>query len=307
MTPLAAIAAKRGALTLRGRVVRAVRRFFDEHGYLEVETPCRIPAPAPERHIAAIPADGWFLQTSPELCMKRLLAAGYPRIYQLCKCFRQNERGARHLPELTLLEWYRADSDYRAMMDECEALLCSVVARVAPEGRLAYQGTTIDLRRPWPRLTVRDAFARFGSLSMQAALEQDRFDEIMALEIEPRLDRGRPLFLHDYPAACGSLARLAAADPTVAERFELYLGGLELCNAFSELTDAGEQRRRFETELERRRRAGERVYPLPETFLAALPHMPTASGNALGIDRLVMLFADADTIDAVVAFTPQEL
>ena len=294
-------------LIQRARIVHVIRQFFVENRYLEVDTPLRIQAPAPELHIDAEPSGGWFLHTSPELCMKRLLAAGFPRIYQIAKCFRQNERGRRHLPEMTLLEWYTADTDYQAMMDQCQDLILYLVGHLGMDQPLTYQNNTVDLHPPWPRLTVEAAFDRFGSLSMAEALRADRFDEIMGLEIEPRLGLNRPVFLCDYPAACGALARLQPGRPDVAERFELYIGGLELCNGFSELTDPEEQRRRFEADSERRRQSGKATYPMPEAFLQALADMPPASGNALGLDRLVMLLTGEPSIDAVVAFIPEEL
>jgi elongation factor P--(R)-beta-lysine ligase len=294
-------------LRLRARIIRTVRQFFAENDYLEVETPIRIPAPAPEAHIDAQPSGSWFLQTSPELCMKRLLAAGYSRIFQICKCFRRNEKGRRHLPELTLLEWYTAGADYSDMMTQCEALLTDVAHSMGYRDGLCYQGRRIDLSLPWPRMTVTEAFARLAGVSVEQAIEEDRFEEVLALEIEPWLGVERPLFLCDYPAACGALARLKPSNRRLAERFELYIGGLELCNAFTELNDEDEQRVRFDVERESRRRAGLTVYPMPESFLEALKDMPDAAGNALGIDRLVMLFADTTEIDDVVAFTPEEL
>ena len=294
-------------LRLRSRVVRAVRRFFEAEGYLEVETPCRIPAPAPELHIDAPPAGDWFLQASPELCMKRLLAAGCRRIFQICRCFRAGERGRRHLPEMTLLEWYAAGRDYRDLMDDCQRLILAVANELGRGQRLVYQGGEVALDPCWERLTVAEAFARYAPISADQALAQGRFDEIMGLEIEPHLGCGRPVFLTDYPASCAALARLRPDDPTVAERFELYIAGIELCNGFSELADPDEQRRRFAAEAEARRRAGKSVYPPAEPFLDDLAHMPPAAGNALGLDRLVMLFADAGAIDEVVAFTPEML
>jgi lysyl-tRNA synthetase class 2 len=294
-------------LNQRARIVNAIRKFFIDNHYLEVDTPLRIPAPAPELHIDAEPSGDWFLHPSPELCMKRLLAAGYPRIYQIAKCFRQKERGRRHLPEMTLLEWYTKGADYEDMMVQCQDLVLFLVEHLHIDQPLAYQNHVIDLRRPWPRLTVAEAFERYGSLSMVTALKSERFDEIMGLEIEPRLGLTQPVFLCDYPAACGALARLKPGQPDVAERFELYMGGLELCNGFSELTDPEEQRRRFVEESNRRRRNGKTIYPMPEAFLSALPDMPPASGNALGLDRLVMILTDQSEIEGVVAFVPEEL
>ncbi len=294
-------------LVLRAEVLHRVRGFFREQGYLEVETPVRIPAPLPEAHIDPIGSEGWVLQPSPEVCMKPLLAAGCARIFQICKCFRKGERGRRHLPEMTLLEWYAADESYSDLMTRTEQLVLYIAQGLGRGNELVYQGARIDLGPPWTRLTVAEAFRRYASLPVDAALAQGRFDELMGVEIEPRLGAERPVFLHDYPAACGSLARLKPGDPAVAERFELYIGGLELCNGFSELTDPAEQRRRFEGELDILRRRDRPVHGLPEKFLEALAAMPACAGNALGIDRLVMLLADAASIDEVVAFTPERL
>jgi elongation factor P--(R)-beta-lysine ligase len=294
-------------LRVRARILDAVRRFFTQRDYLEVETPLRIPAPAPEAHIDAQPAGAWYLQTSPELCMKRLLADGLARIFQICKCFRQGERGRRHLPEMTMLEWYTAGKDYRHMMGQCEDLVTFVIERLEMAPLLAYQTRTIDLTPPWPRLSVAQAFEQYGGCRVEDALDRGQFDEIMALTIEPQLGWPRPVILYDYPAALGALARLKPGQGHLAERFELYIGGLELCNAFSELTDAREQRQRFAAEMDWRRKAGKAVYPMPEPFLQALADMPASTGNALGIDRLVMLLTDSDSIDEVVAFTPEAL
>jgi len=294
-------------LQLRARIIQAIRNFFVVQDYIEIETPIRIPAPAPEAYIDAVESGDWFLQTSPELCMKRLLAAGAQQIFQICKCFRQAERGHRHLPELTLLEWYRIDSNYQDLMNECEALISCVARKIGSEDILVYQGDKIKLSPPWPRISVNGAFKKYGSSSLEVALQQDQFDEIMAAQIEPHLGRTRPVFLYDYPASRAALAKLKSKNSRYAERFELYIGGLEICNAFSELTDAAEQRRRFELEQDQRCKAGKPVYPMPEKFLTALKDLPTAAGNALGIDRLIMLFADAKHIDDVVAFSPEAL
>nr|MBC7244705.1 EF-P lysine aminoacylase GenX [Chloroflexota bacterium] len=301
------LASRKRALVIRAAVLQAIREFFIARGYLEVETPQRIPAPAPEAHIDAIPADGWFLQTSPELCMKRLLAAGYPRIFQICHCWREGERGSRHIPEFTMLEWYCAGSDYHGLMDECEALIQSVARRMGYGDKLVYQGKEVELSSPWPRLSVEESFSRYAKVSMAQALECDLFDEIMVRDIEPHLGVSQPAFLYDYPATRGALAHLRPDKPSVAERFELYIAGLELANGFSELTDAAEQRARFLRDETYRRSLGKRPYPIPEKFLAELGEMPPSAGIALGIDRLVMLFVDAASIDEVVAFTPEEL
>ena len=301
------LAAKEDALRLRARMIRAIRRFFQDRDFLEVETPIRIPSPAPESHIDAVASGEWFLQPSPELCMKRLLAAGYPRIFQICKCFRAGERGDRHLPEFTMLEWYRAGTDYRTLMDDCEALIPFIGRELGFGGIIAWQGREIRLETPWERITVGEAFMRNASMTATEALKADRFDEILACEVEPHLGMRSPVFLYDYPVELGSLARVKEGDPGIAERFELYCAGLELANAFSELTDAGEQRRRFEKVFRERRRYGNPVYPMPERFLAALPRMSPSAGIALGIDRLAMLLSDKSRIDEVVAVTPELL
>jgi len=301
------LAKKRRALELRARILAELRRFFADRDYLEIETPCLIPAPAPEFHIDTFPCAGWFLQPSPELCMKRLLAAGYDRIFQICRCFRQKERGDRHLPEFTMLEWYRREADYRDLMAECEELLVQVAGALGRGDLVTYQGVRIEIGAPWERITVGEAFDRFAPLPVAAALAGDCFEEILAVHVEPRLGRRRPTFLYDYPLPLASLARVKRGDPAVAERFELYIAGMELANAFTELADEGEQRRRFAREEEARRRAGKPPYPVPENFLAALPALGTAAGIALGVDRLVMILADAPHIDAVTAFTPETL
>ncbi|MBW2411989.1 MAG: EF-P lysine aminoacylase GenX, partial [Deltaproteobacteria bacterium] len=195
----------RGNLEIRACVIQAVRQFFISHDYLEVDTPIRIPAPAPEAHIDAQESGDWFLQTSPELCMKRLLAAGYQKIFQICKCFRKKERGGRHLPELTLLEWYRVGQDYQALMVQCEHLLKFILNALELDEHIIYQGIKIDFKTPWRRLSVSEAFDAYASMPIDAALQKNCFDEVMVAEIEPRLGFD-PVFLYDYPASRGALA-----------------------------------------------------------------------------------------------------
>ncbi len=295
------------ALEFRDRMTQAVRSFFGTNGYLHVETPCLIPAPAPETHIEAIRAGDLYLQTSPELCMKRLLSAGFSRIFQISKCFRDKERGALHLPEFTMLEWYRTGIGYRALMDECEDLFLFVCESLNLPGPLRYGGRRIDVKKPWARLSVEDAFHTLASIPLQEALEKDVFDEVMVEEIEPHLGWDKPTFLFDYPASLAALAKLRKDNEAVSERFEIYIGGLELANGFSELNDADEQRKRFEDEQKRRAAFGKHVYPLPESFLNDLPFMPDAAGIALGMDRLAMILTNSSKIDQVVAFTPETL
>ena len=273
-------------LEVRAQVVRRIRAFFDARGFLEVETPVRIPAPAPEPHIDCPASGGWFLRASPELQMKKLLAAGFPRIYQIGPCFREGEKGRRHAPEFTMLEWYRANAGYGDIAVDMEALVREVM-----------RGFRAELPA-FGRLTVRDAYLRWAGWDPVAEWDADRFDFDMATKIEPNLPKS-PLFLSDYPAPAASLSRLKADDPRVAERWELYLDGMELANAFTELVDPAEQRRRFEEARAERKALGEADYPLDEDFLLALAQMPPAGGVALGIDRLAMLACGAGSIDAV--------
>jgi lysyl-tRNA synthetase class 2 len=291
----------------RAKILGAIRNFFSENGFIEVETPHRIPVPIPEAHIDVTVSGSWVLHPSPEICMKRLLAAGFDRIFQICRCWRDGERGSLHLPEFTMLEWYRTNADYTQLMDDCEALVRAVVDAVGLQGVIQRQGKTTRLTDAWERLTVREAFSRYGGISVEKALEKDLFDEIMVCAIEPHLGMETPTFLMEYPTERGSLARKKRGQEDVAERFELYIGGLELANAFSELVDPEEQRTRFVQEQKFRTALGKTVFPLPERFLHDLSNVPPSAGIAFGLDRLIMLLLDADRIDEVVAFTPEEL
>jgi len=288
-------------------MIQAVRRFFIDNGYLELETPILIPSPAPECHIDAIRVNDLYLHTSPELCMKRMLAASFPRIFQITKCFRSGERGRLHLPEFTLLEWYRCETDYLGLMEECESMLLSVFETLGMTEEIRYGSHRVNLHPPWKKITVTEAFERYSPVSLGEALDTDRFDELTVRAIEPEMGVNRPVFLMDYPASLAALARLKPSDPRFAERFELYIAGMELANGFSELNDEDEQRFRFEQENLKRVAGGKDAYPPSDRFLTALGHMPEASGIAVGIDRLVMLLTDRHRIDDVVSFTPEEL
>jgi lysyl-tRNA synthetase class 2 len=288
-------------------VIQAIRDFFNQNDFLEVETPIRCPAVIPEAQIDPVTSEGWFLQASPELCMKRLLSKGWDRIFQICKCFRKNERGRHHLPELTMLEWYAKDNTYLDLMDQCEALVKFIAARLNLDGKLQYQGKTILLNPPWQRITVSEAFRLYSDNPLSEALKLNQFDEIVGFRIEPRLGNITPAFLYDYPASLASLARLLPGNPDYAERVEFYMAGIELANGFSELNDAAEQKHRFGKENILRSALDKTLLPLPDRFLKDLETMPDAAGIALGVDRLVMLFCDAKTIDEVVFFTPEAL
>ena len=301
-------------LQLRARVLGELRRYFLERDFLEVDTPTRASECAIEPHIHSLrsPSPGGaverYLITSPELHMKRLLVAGVPRLFQLVHCFRAEELGPLHAPEFLMLEWYRAFAGWQDVLSDTEQLIARVARRVLGGTELrAPGGASIDLRPPFLRLTVREAFARFAGVSdasQLAARDEDQFFQLLVDRVEPALASfTQPVFLVDYPSSQAALARVSPGDPSVAERFELYLAGVELCNGFGELTDASEQRRRSELDRERCRSLGLHVPELPEQFLTALAHgMPPAGGNALGVDRLVMLLAGESNIDAVRPF-----
>ena len=296
------------ALQTRAQVLQAIRRFFSDQGFLEVETPFRIPANAPEEYIDPVPSLPWQLQTSPELCMKRLLCRGYDKIFQICRCWRADERGARHLSEFTMLEWYRSNADYHALMQDCEGLLKHVVDACTPDACFTRKSTKINPHAAWQQYSLQDAFLRFSNADVLACCQNGLFEELLTTHIEPAFAQNtEPVILRDYPAQMAGLARLKPDNTDFAERFELYVGGLELANGFSELTDPTEQRLRFVEANRIREQYGKPALPLPEPFLAELATMPPSAGIALGVDRLVMLTTGADTIDQVVAFTPESL
>jgi len=294
-------------LRTRSLVIHFIRDFFMGNNFLEVETPIRCPSIIPEAHIDPLLSESQYLQASPELFMKRLLSQNFEKIFQLCKCFRKNEQSPCHLPELTLLEWYATGATYLDLMDQCQSLLRQIAEGLGMGTTLAYQDYTIDLSLPFDRLTVEQAFNSFGSKSVSRALEDGNFDEIMGFEVEPCLGTKQPCILYDYPAQLASLARLKPGNKKLAQRFELYVAGIELANGFTELNDPVIQRQRFLLENQIRTDRGHSPLPLPEKFLADLKAMPDAAGIALGVDRLVMLFCDAATIDEVVAFPPESL
>ncbi len=294
-------------LALRALVFREVRRFLDDQGFLEVDTPLAVPSPGLDLHLdaMALQARGAerFLITSPEYQMKRLLSGGLSRIYQLCRCFRHDEQGARHEPEFTMLEWYRTWSGVDDMMRDTEELIAHVATVIHGRPVVFAGKRIIDVTPPWPRLTVREAFAKFAQLDLNDVLpDEDRFFRCMVEVIEPALENMGALHLCEYPIAMASLARPKPSDPNVAERFEAYVGGIELCNGFGELTDAREQRARLVRDQEARRALGMPVYPIDERFLRALEEgMPPSGGNALGFERLMMLIAGAEHIEDVLA------
>ncbi len=295
-------------LRARGRALAAVRGYFAGERFLEVETPLRVPAPGVDLHLDAIPASGSYLICSPELHMKRLLSAGFPRIFQLARASRRHELGALHEPEFSMLEWYRAFAGLEEVLADTERVVRAVAESVSGRACLfGGNGQTYDLASPFVRVTVREAFKEYAGFDDAVDLahsDEARYFELMVSHVEPGLAREtRPVFLWQYPAKQAALARLSAEDPTVAERFELYVGGVELCNGFDELTCAVEQRERFEQDTLRRQHEGRATYPTDERFLSALVSgMPRAGGNALGFDRLLMLATGARQLSDVLAF-----
>jgi lysyl-tRNA synthetase class 2 len=235
--------------------------------------------------------------------MKRLLAAGYTCLYQLNHCFRKGERGRLHNPEFTLLEWYRIGANYIDMMADAERLVLTIAHELGHNNLLRYQGKTIDLTAPWQRITVSELFKQLAGWDPVLNPDLPRFDEDMVTKVIPHLNPHRPTIMLDYPAPMASLARLKRDEPSVAERAEVFIGGLELANAYSELTDAKEQIERFRQEIEHITKEQGRNAPLSQKFLESLEFLPECGGIALGMDRLVMLFCDAASIDEVMPFT----
>jgi elongation factor P--(R)-beta-lysine ligase len=329
-------ALRRARLRQRGRILEAVRRFFAVRGYVEVDTPALQVSPGLEPHLQAFatelhdPCDGRtlrrYLHTSPEYAMKKLLAAGEPRIWQLAHVFRNGERSATHHPEFAMLEWYRAGASYRDLMDECAALVraCQELAGAAA---LTWRGRSADARCNWQRITVAEAFSERCGIDLLATAPDPARPEMALLaaaasgigiaphpgddwealffrifldQIEPHLGIGAPTILYDYPAAMAALSRRRADDPRLTERFEVYVCGLELANAFGELTDPVEQRARFHADQARKQALYGETYPIDEDFLAALEAgLPPCAGIALGFDRLVMLATGAYDIEEV--------
>jgi lysyl-tRNA synthetase class 2 len=290
--------------------VREVRTFFDSGGFLEVDTPVLVPSPGLELHLDAFAIEGGarFLSTSPEYQMKRLLADGHDRIYQITRAFRRNEKGSRHNPEFSILEWYRANAGVEDVMRDTEQLVDAIT-----EGVVEIGARRIATRAPFARMTVLEAYRDLAGISEAetlaiAAGDEDRFFRLLVDVVEPKLaELDHAVFLTEYPASQASLARKKPGAPEVAERFELYVAGVELCNGFGELTDPIEQRARMEHDRRLRAQRGLPNYPIDEKFLEALGKVPPSGGNALGLDRLIALACGTTTIGEVMAFTDDEV
>ncbi len=325
---------RRPFLIGRNRILSRFRRFFDDGEFIEVD-PCALQrSPGNEAHLHAFTTeafqpdgqhDALYLHTSPEFACKKILAAGERRIVSFGHVFRNRERGPLHHPEFTMIEWYRAGETYEALMQDC-ASLAALAVEVAGTRMLTFRGRSADPRLPPERLPIADAFSRYAGVDLMATLDtdgqpdrdalnalvvaagirtadddtwSDLFSRVLVEKIEPRLGDGRLTILDRYPTHEAALARPCADDPRVAERFEVYACGVELANAFGELTDASEQHRRFETEMAEKLRVYGESYPIDEDFIAALGTMPEASGAALGFDRLAMLALGASRIEQV--------
>lgn len=322
----------------RATVLRAIREFFWNAGFLETETPQLVSLPSMEPYLEVFEttllddqrnAYRGFLTSSPEFAMKKLLSAGYENIFQVCKSYRNMEGwSSRHNPEFTILEWYRTNADYTEIMDDCEKLLAFIGQALGVE-TLTYQGKQYPLNEPWERISVLEAFARYAHLDRVTVLDHaallaaartkgyviepdttwdDAFNQIFLTEIEPHLGSERPTILYDYPAEMAALSRRKPGDPVLAERFEFYVNGLELGNAFSELTDADEQLARLTADRAEKERLGRTLFDVDSDFIDALRSgMPPTAGIAVGVDRLVMLFLDVPTIQDTLYFPANEL
>ncbi len=325
------------ALQARAKALAATRAYFAEQDFLEVETPLLVKSPGLEIHLDAVPAGDGFLITSPEYQMKRLLAGGMERIFQICKCFRGHEHGPRHSGEFTMIEWYRAGASLDAIIGDTEQLVARVVRELTGttsvplpgEGRV-WETFTCDVTPPWLRMTVREAMQKWANVDVhgaepaaelvakvraagiaidEGAAWDDTFFAAFLARVEPQIAQlDRALILHDWPTPLAALARRRPDDPHTALRFEAYVGGLELANAFDELVDPAEQRARFEDDQRIRRERGRAVYPIDDKLIAALAEgLPPSAGIALGFDRLVMLATGSRSIDQVLTFTESEL
>jgi elongation factor P--(R)-beta-lysine ligase len=292
-------------LRARSNAEHRVRRYFADHGFLEVHTPTRVRAPGTDVYIDPIPSEDHWLITSPEFHLKQLLAAGMTHIFEFARCFRREELGPWHQPEFTLLEWYRAQAEVLQVMADTEQLVQSVSELIA-DGQLKRDDKTVRVEPPFQRLTVSDAFHEFAGIAdaVELAAEQESlYFQLWVDRVEPMLcAMSAPLFVVEYPLTQAALAQPCAHNPRVAERFELFALGVELCNGYGELTDPREQRARFENDNKKRQLSGKPELPIDEAFLGALEGgMPPAAGNALGFERLLALCLGT-TLDRVLPF-----
>ncbi len=322
----------------RSHVTKAIRDFFWSENFLEVETPQLVNLPSMEPYLEVFETTllneekkeyRAFLTSSPEFSMKKLLAGGYENIFQICKSYRNQEGwSTRHNPEFTILEWYRTNTDYTAIMDDCEKLF-RYIGKKLDKTQLSYQGTSFDLTKPWYRISVAEAFALYSEIETTDLLNHARllelakekgyqiestttweeaFNQIFLNEVEPHLGRTEPTILYDYPVEMAALSRRKKEDPRFAERFEFYIAGLELGNAFSELTDAQEQQRRLQADRAEKETLGRTLFDVDQDFINALHSgIEECAGIAVGVDRVAMIFMDVPTIQETLFFPATEL
>ena len=308
-------------LRFRKKAFNATRQFFDDQGFLEVETPIAVPSPGMEPHLEAFETrwrapghdESLYLHTSPEYAMKRLLGAGHERIYQLARVFRDGEHSRTHAPEFTMLEWYRQPGTLEALMDDTEALITAVAAAVdGPWRPSGFRRCSVSeafmqagLQDPFEHQDPRALCRALGVREVEGDTWDDVFHRAMLDVVEPSFPPDTPVILHGYPASMAALSKIDPDDPRRCLRFEVFIGEVELANAFAELTDPEEQRRRFEEEQALRRSLGRPVYPVDEDLLSALADVEEAAGIALGVDRLLMVCAGAESIEDIIPFSPR--
>lgn len=326
-------------LEKRARVIDAIRLFFKNDGFLEIDSPLLVKSPGMEPYLEVFettlldfnrnpqPA---YLLTSPEYALKKLLVAGIPKLFSICKSFRNAEGlSTKHNPEFSIMEWYRTHADYTDIMKDCEKLFAHIAQEMFGSSALTYQGKTYDLRAPWEKLSVQAAFETYCSIDVDTLLDEVKlieagkkrgfdvdetttweqvYNQFFLNDIDPHLGKDHPTIIYDYPASQASLSKKKADDPRFAERFEFFIAGIELGNAFSELTDAKEQLERFQLERDERKELGKTLYDIDMDYIRALETgLPPTGGIAVGIDRICMLFADAPTIQDVLVFPATEL
>ncbi len=292
--------ALRPNLESRAKMLRALREWFQKEDFLELESPVRLPAPALEDYIDAVEAgQGNWLRTSPELHLKRCLAAGYDRIYEIGPCFRAGESGDHHRIEFTMLEWYRRGGDWRQLMEDATAMIRAAANAVHPgESTLPFRGHLLRLDSQWPEMTVTQAFDKYASISLRDAIRTGQFELVLCHEVEPNLGTTAPLFLTEYPIECSGLSAELPGKPGFVARWELYACGLELGNACTELIDPPEQERRFQETAKLRAADNRPVYPMDQPFMNAIWNgIEPSAGTAIGLDRLAMVLTNAATID----------
>lgn len=326
-----------GKMQERARVLASIRKFFEREGFLEVETPSVVKLPGMEPYLDVFQTefvdaqgapDDRYLITSPEYAMKKLLVAGYEKIFQICKSFRNKETDSElHNPEFTLLEWYRGFASYEEIMEDTENLVAFVAAELHGAPRIVYKDATIDVSTPWPRVKVKDLFQQYAGIDVERFEDEakfrvavrakgysvdeqssyeDLFFSVFMNEIEPKLGFEKPVIVYEYPASMAALAK--RINDRYAERFEVYIAGVELCNAFTELNDPQEQKARLEEEHAQRHAMGKTDYPVDQSFIGALEFgMPPSGGNALGVDRLAMLLTDTHDIRDIIFFPNRDL